>query len=78
MLLSSGRSEARLWDVGPCRDRAEVLWTPNEPMGDSVHAFEGVRNAIFRQDGLVVLPEPLPHLQTLNSDQWCWVACCDL
>jgi hypothetical protein len=67
MLLSSGRSEARLWDVGACRDRADVLWAPSEPMGESLQVFEGVRNAIFRQDGLLVLLEPLLHIQTLAS-----------
>ena len=54
MLLSSCRGEAKLWDVGACRDRGEALWAPNESTGDALRAFEGVRTAIFRPDGLLV------------------------
>ena len=61
MLLSSCRGEAKLWDVGACRDRAEALWAPNEAAGDPLRTFEGVRTAIFRPDGLLVsLLWPLP------------------
>ena len=54
MLLSSCRGEAKLWDVGACKDRAEALWAPNETIGDSLRTFEGVRSAVFRPDGLLV------------------------
>ena len=61
MLLTSCRAEAKLWDVGACRGRAEALWAPNETISDSLHMFEGVRNAIFRQDGLLVTFPLRPH-----------------
>ena len=47
MLLSSCRGEAKLWDVGACRDRAEALWAPNEAAGDPLRTFEGVRTTIL-------------------------------
>ena len=68
MLLTSCRGEAKLWDVGACRSRAEALWAPNETISESLHTFEGVRNAIFRQDGLLVT-FPL-HLHYLNFCLW--------
>ena len=54
LLLSSSRAEAKLWDAGACRDRAEALWTPPEAIGEPLRTFEGVRNAVFRDDGRVV------------------------
>lgn len=54
LLLSSSRAEAKLWDAGACRDRSEALWTPPEAIGDPLRIFEGVRNAVFRDDGRVV------------------------
>lgn len=56
MLLTSCRGEAKLWDVGACRDRAEALWAPSEIIPEAARTFDGVRNALFRQDGLVVRP----------------------
>ena len=54
LLLSSSRSEAKLWDAGACRDAAEALWGPPEAVGDPLRTFERVRNAVFRADGRVV------------------------
>ena len=68
MLLSSCRGEAKLWDVGACRDRAEALWAPNETIGDSLRTFEGVRNAIFRPDGLLVQILPVSHIWPLHHE----------
>lgn len=61
-LLSSCRGEAKLWDVGACRDRSEALWAPNESTGDSLRTFEGVRTAIFRPDGLLVRSAACIHM----------------
>jgi len=75
MLLTSCRAEAKLWDVGACRGRAEALWAPNETISESLHTFEGVRNAIFRQDGLLVTSSltsaslRIPHMASLNVDR---------
>ena len=62
MLLSSCRGEAKLWDVGACKNRAEALWAPNETIGDSLRTFEGVRSAVFRPDGLLVQTLHVPYL----------------
>ena len=86
MLLSSCRGEAKLWDVGACRDHGEALWAPNANTGDAMGTFGGVRTAIFRPEGLLVscccmhihVHHPLcgPAQHTMQPDVWLQAGIC--
>lgn len=54
LLLTSSRTEAKLWDGGANHDAAGASWSTADAIVDPLHTFDGIRNAIFRPDGAMV------------------------
>jgi hypothetical protein len=71
LLLSSSRTEGKLWDVGAIYDRPGALWAPADTITDPLYTFDSIRSAIFHPDGRMVLPRPARSSAQLPSDLLC-------